>query len=121
MQIEKGIQRACADLLRLIGSDVYELGTRRQRGEYQGTMQTPGIADVEAFLPPRDGRRRLLKMECKAPKGRFSPAQQDYRQHCVDAQVDYVSGGLDDLMAWLSREGYLDARGNPIRPRRATG
>jgi hypothetical protein len=39
------------------------MGTTRRRGDYPGTMQTPGIPDLMAFLPVKrsletDGARR---------------------------------------------------------------
>jgi hypothetical protein len=40
-------------LVRTIGGVVYVLGTVRRRGDYQGTMQTPGISDLLVFLPVR--------------------------------------------------------------------
>jgi len=110
VQHEKIIQADVVELLELYGAAVYVLGVRRQRGEYQGTMQTPGIADLEAWIPtgrvPHDNEPRvLLKVECKAPDGRFSPAQRDYRAYCLAGGVPYVSGGVDAVLAWLRARG----------------
>ena len=94
--------------LRLVGAKVYVSGTTRRKGDHPGTMQTPGIPDLEAFLPARNGwPRRLLKVEVKAPGGRLSAEQAEYRDLCLDASVAHIVGGLDDVLAWLMREGYV--------------
>lgn len=121
---ERAEQTKILNLLRSLGAEVYVSGTTRRRGDYQGTMQSPGIPDIEAFLPrPRyqpfgDGpERRLLKVEVKAParvvagrkraKGRLSQEQEDYRDLCLAAAVDHVHGDVDDVIAWLIAHGYL--------------
>ena len=111
---EKVEQAHGVRLLRLIGAAVYVSGTVRRKGDYQGTMQTPGIPDVEAWLPwPQDTSsdagptRRPLKWECKRAGGQLSPEQEAYRQHCLDAGVAHVVGPLDSLVAWLVGAGYL--------------
>lgn len=113
-------------LLRTLGAAIYESGTRRPAGDYQGTRQTPGIPDVEVFLPARIVRRqvdgvmrdlalepRLLKWECKSATGRLSPAQQAYRACCLAAHVAHVAGDLTALIAWLVAEGYVRAEQLP--------
>lgn len=42
-QVEKPIQAAITHLLGMLGARVYVLGTRRKRGDHQGTRQTPGL------------------------------------------------------------------------------
>lgn len=113
-QPEKAAQQHIVQLLRSIGCQVYVLGTHRRRGDYHGTMQTPGLPDVLAFLPPRREvsgasalARRLLVVEAKAPAGRLRPEQKTFRSCCIDAAVDHVVGGLDAVIAWLIREGYV--------------
>lgn len=49
---EKAVQQQIVHLLRSLGAHVYEIGTRRRRQDYPGTMQSPGIPDLVAFLPP---------------------------------------------------------------------
>lgn len=120
-RLERYEQADGVKLLRSLGAAVYVLGTHRRAGDYQGTMQTPGIADVEAWLSSDGARlleldrkykrivcRRLLKWEVKRARGgRLSPEQAAYRDHCQDAGIDYVCGDLSALMRWLVSAGYL--------------
>jgi hypothetical protein len=97
-------------LLGAIGACVYVSGTVRPKGDTPGTRQTPGIPDVEVFLPARDGRRRLLKWEVKrSTGGRLSPAQREYQALCAAADVAHVVGPCDALLAWLEAHGYVRA------------
>lgn len=107
-QPERAIQAAGVKLLRSLGAAVYVLGTTRPKGDYHGTMQTPGLPDVLAFLPMQ-GVRRLLVWEAKAPKGRLRPAQAQFAQYCHDADIGHVVGTHDALIAWLIEHGYLRA------------
>lgn len=116
VRLEKHEQADGVRLLRSLGATVYVLGTVRPRGDRPSTMQTPGLADVEAFLPrPRLGAgqfnpARLVKWEVKrSAGGKVRPEQIEYRQHCIDAGVDHVIGDLNALMAWLVGKGYLAA------------
>ncbi len=116
-RLEKYEQADGVKLLRSLGAAVYVLGTTRRAGDYQGTMQTPGIADIEAWMPVRvdtqngaaeTGLRKLLKWEVKRARGaRLSPEQKAYAAHCHAAGVDYVCGDLTALMRWLVADGYL--------------
>ena len=122
VQREKIIQQQVANLLRSLGCGVYVLGTRRRKGDYHGTMQTPGIPDLFAFLPPyptyvedydyyaagvANTVPACLWLELKAPKGRRTPEQVAFGDACERCHVPYVWGGLDDVIAWLVRNGYL--------------
>lgn len=105
---ERAIQSQGARLLRTIGGRVWELGTTRRRGDYAGTMQTPGLPDVLAFMPPREPHLwRLLVWEAKAPGGRLRPEQAIFRELCQFAGIHHVVGDLDALIAWLLEHGYL--------------
>lgn len=104
---EKAIQRDVCALLRRLGAAVYTIGTVRRRGDHPGTMQTPGLPDVLCFLPIRDGRRTLLLLELKAQGGRLSTHQKAFRAYCEQAQLGYVTGNLDTVIAWLEEAGYL--------------
>ena len=121
---EKVVQQHVVQLLRSIGADVWVLGTRRAKGDYPGTRQTPGLPDVLACLPthmaPRwtqepDGhiyrtdKRVWLAIECKSDTGRLRPEQQHFRQCCHDSDMLHVTGGLDDVIAKLVQLGYLKA------------
>lgn len=106
---ERREQEAIARLLRSLGAMVYVLGTVRRRGDYPGTMQSPGLPDLLAFVPvPPDRRlRRFLSVEVKAPGGRLRPAQAVWRDWCAAAGLAHVIGGLDEVIAWLLAEGVL--------------
>ena len=106
-QPEKTEQAAIVRLLRGLGASVYVLGTHRRRGDYPGTMQTPGISDLVVFLPRERG---VLFVEVKAPKGRLRPEQAEFRRlclACLSAQVHHVVGGLDAVIGYLIGVGLL--------------
>lgn len=117
VQREKVEQAHGVQLLRSLGAAVYVSGTHRKKGDFQGTMQTPGIPDVEAWLPPDStvspARRMLLKWEVKAAGGTMSPAQREYQALCVAAGVAHVCGDVDTLIAWLIQERYLKPENVP--------
>jgi uncharacterized protein (DUF2342 family) len=112
---ERQEQGAIIGLLRQVGGLVYVLGTVRKRGDYPGTMQTPGLPDLIAFLPQRRSTtpgsivtpRQLLTVEVKAKGGRLSPAQVTWQRVADEAGVEHVVGGLDAVIAWLTARGYL--------------
>lgn len=109
-QREKVEQAHGVQLLRVLGAAVYVSGTRRKRGDFQGTMQSPGIPDVEAWLDGTrvgfPGVRVLLKWEVKAAGGRLSPEQLEYQRLCSAADVRYLVGDYDALIAWLIVQGH---------------
>ena len=104
---EKVEQANIVALLRSIGAKVVVYGTRRPKGDYPGTRQTPGAADLEAFLPLSRGMREFMKIEVKAEGGRLSPAQREYQLWCQEADIIHVVGGLDAVIAKLVQLGYL--------------
>ena len=109
---EKVIQAQGVQLLAARGAKVYVLGTRRPKGDYQGTRQTPGIPDVLAFLPATwsAGDAPLqLWWEVKAAGGRATPEQLAFAEHCAHAGQEYVRGDLDALIAWLIEHNFLKA------------
>jgi hypothetical protein len=110
-RLEKAEQAAGVALLRTIGATVYVLGHARPQGDRPGTMQTPGLPDVEAFLPALAAAPALfLKWEAKRSRGgRRSPAQIEYGELCATAGVAYVVGDLDALIAFLIGCGRLRA------------
>lgn len=105
---EKHVQAAGVRLLRSLGASVYVLGTRRPRGDFPGTRQTPGIGDVYACLA-----RHALWWECKAQGGRLRPEQAAFRDHCQRLGVPHVVGDLDALIGWLEAHGYCRRAGGP--------
>jgi hypothetical protein len=119
-RLEKAEQAGTIKLLTMLGADVYVLGTRRPRGrpcpkcgsfvaEHAGTCQTPGLPDLVAFLPgPLP--RRVCFVEQKREGGRFSADQERFRELVASSPACYVAGTLDDVIAWLTNEGYLGER-----------
>lgn len=51
VQREKVEQAHIVQLLATLGAKVYVLGTHRRQTDFHGTMQTPGLQDLQAFLP----------------------------------------------------------------------
>ena len=111
---EKAEQAHGIQLLRHLGGKVYVLGGHRRKGDYQGTMQTEGIADVFAFIPVRGERRKVfLAWECKAAGGRLRPEQVEFKDLCADADIAHVVGPFDALIAWLAGRGFVNANSFP--------
>ncbi len=107
---EKAEQQAIVDLLRLIGAKVYILGTKRRKGDYHGTMQTPGIPDLYAFLPrfrsSLSGQPQAVWIEVKALTGYASDAQLRFELHCEDSGHRYFRGTADGFTAYLRDLGF---------------
>lgn len=122
-------QRHIIQFLGSLNARVYVLGTRRRRGkpcaacgafvanDDFSTHQTPGLADLEAFVPTPAARRGepgvpafyLLKVEVKAPGGRMSPHQERYRllaQGC-GPWVVHIVGGLNAVLAWALEQRFV--------------
>lgn len=118
--LESVEQLGIRKLMLSLGGKEYVLGTKRKKTDFHGTMQTPGIADLQFFLPERRvemalyRKWRFVVVEAKRQKGgRFSPEQIEYRDLCLAAGIDYIGGCLDDAIAWLISEGYLRANQVP--------
>lgn len=112
--LEKHEQSAGIALLRQLGAAVYSSGTVRPRGSLDySTRQTPGIPDVEAFLPAMNGRpATLLKWEVKRQRWTASAwraEQREYASRCDAVGLPYVIGSVDDLLTWLQDAGYVTA------------
>ena len=111
-QPEKQAQRALCALIRSLGGQVWVLGTRRRRTDYQGTMMSPGLPDCWFMLPPRRdlGQGAIAGwIEVKAPRGRLSAAQIAFRAACVESGVVHLVGGLDSFVAWCVAQGRVKA------------
>ena len=106
-QPEKHIQADIVKLLESVGAAVYKLGTTRKRGDHQGTMQTPGLPDLLAFVKvplfSLDERKAgvLLCIEVKRPGGRMSEAQWQFLWNARNAGCEHVTGGVDEVLYWL--------------------
>jgi hypothetical protein len=103
---EKTVQADVQRLLLMLGFRVRVLGTTRPRGDHPGTCQSPGLPDLICF-----GRGRCLMVEVKARGGRLRPAQAAFRNDCLAAGVAHVTGGVDEVLAWLRTIGVF---GRPV-------
>lgn len=101
---ERVVQRQIVHLLRAVGAQVWVLGTTRRRGDHPGTMQTPGIGDLFAVL-----RGRALWVEVKAAGGKLRPEQVVFRDAVQTTPCHHVTGGVDEVVAWLVGQGILRA------------
>jgi hypothetical protein len=116
--LEKDEQARILELLANLGAAAYVSGVRRRAGDYQGTMQTPGIPDLAVFLPPSPIYRdtpaadtwTLVYVEVKRQGGTLSEAQQTFRAYCRSARVAHIVGGLDAVIAYLEAGGWLARR-----------
>jgi hypothetical protein len=108
-QPEKAEQSAIVQLLRTIGASVYVIGTKRAKGDYQGTRQTPGIPDLYVFLPstPKHVGGIAVWIEVKAEGGRLSVAQIGFEVRCRLAGAVHLVGGRDMLIDFLKQNGWL--------------
>lgn len=113
-QPERAEQAAIVQLLESLGAKVYVLGTTRRKGDYQGSMQTPGIGDLYVFLPLHAAARLVhqrhsmaLWVEVKAKRGRPSEDQLLFQDWCLASGVHHVLGGLDAVQNWLVDHGWL--------------
>jgi hypothetical protein len=107
-QRESAEQEQGIALLRSLGATVYRLGVRRRKGDHPGTMMTPGLPDVLAFIPHRaSAGRTFLAWECKAPGGRVRPEQAEFAARCFEAGVAHVTGDLTGLLCWLVETRFL--------------
>lgn len=107
--LEKTEQASGVQLLARIGAKPYVLGRPRRKGDYPGTMQTKGIADVVVLLPRALG---VLFWEAKAAGGKLTLEQAELRDlvlACTAAGrgVYHCAGGYDALIATLMNLGLL--------------
>lgn len=109
-QLERTEQAEIVKLLRTLGASVYVLGTTRKRGDFMGTMQTPGIPDLYAVMPPKQPMvfRHAVWIEVKAANGKLSEAQRQFqRDALLTIGIGYVTGGCDAVIQWLQENGWL--------------
>jgi hypothetical protein len=128
---ERAEQEAVKKLLLAMGAKFYVAGVTRKKGDYQGTMQTPGLPDLPlVFLPafklqppPAPGTPPLMyELVCievkstaahKTKHGGLSPFQREAKAYCLGAGVPYVHGDLDAIIGWLIDHGYLKPENVP--------
>jgi hypothetical protein len=128
-QPERAEQEAAKKLLAAMGAKFWVAGTTRRAGDYQGTMQTPGLPDLPLVFLPRFKRYKegtdmhlldqtlgmyeLVVVEMKSPAaaktkhGGLSPFQRECKAYCLGAGVPYIHGDLDALIGWLIHHSYL--------------
>jgi hypothetical protein len=114
---EQQEQAAIVELLKSIGAAVYVLGVKRKRGDYQGTMMSPGIPDLYAMLPAPPENPVLpmhcqtdpcaLWIECKRSGGRLRSEQAEFRRQCEAIGQPHIVGGVDDVLAFLQQHGWV--------------
>jgi hypothetical protein len=123
-RLEKFEQADIEQLLTKIGGKVYHIGTKRRKGDHQGTMQTEGIPDVFAFLPaPQLSRSALARtggpvpvwIEVKRKGERIRPGteQEGFRLLCVSSGLRHWTGSLDDIIRELVDGGWVRADSFP--------
>ena len=106
LPLEKEIQSDIVKLLETVGAAVYKIGTKRKKGDHQGTMQTPGIPDLLAFVPVRPAWVQLW-IEVKRPGETRSDDQDTFRWNAIDAECEHVTGGVDEVLDWLKARGVV--------------
>lgn len=100
--LEKIEQQNIINFFCTIGGVVYVLGTRRAKGDYHGTRQTPGMPDLIAFVS-----NMHVYVEVKSQRGRMSIEQRIFAANCERANVEHVVGGLDAVMDWAKGKGLV--------------
>lgn len=114
-------------LARTVGCVVIVIGTVRRGSAcpkcgawvqgHMGTQQTPGLSDLEVWLPERAstvrGQRELVKWESKAVGGRLSAEQQTYRDLCAQSGVTWGSGTYADFEQFMVARGLVKAENVP--------
>ena len=103
LPLEKEIQANIVTLLETVGAAVYKIGTKRKKGDHQGTMQTAGIPDLVrvrecsaltiTVSPHRDVILVQLWIEVKRPGEDMSDAA-SWRfngTHALNSGCEHVS------------------------------
>lgn len=108
---EKQEQAAIVQLLEKLGAKVYVIGTKRRKGDYQGTMQTPGIPDLYVVLNffGKPKPFKAIWIEVKARGGKLSDAQRQFKAEtdALEPAMYHIVGGVDDVQNWLVDHGWL--------------
>ena len=122
--LEKDIQADIVKLLKTVGAAVYKIGTKRKKGDHQGTMQTPGIPDLLAFVRTTSCFRMSAWTSLQVSPGRVSTVQlwievkrpggtmqrrrtRAFRVRALEAGCEHVTGGVDEVLDWLKARGVV--------------
>ena len=110
--LEKEIQADIVQLLESVGAKVYKIGTKRKKSDHQGTMQSPGIPDLCAFVTLPKETDHIFKsaqiwIEVKRPGETRSEDQDTFRSNALKAGCEHVTGGVDEVLAWLTARGVV--------------
>lgn len=104
---EGSVVRACLDFLTLKGivawrtntTGIYDPVAKR----FRPNAGRNGVADILGCLPGG----RFLAIECKAGKGKLSPAQIEFQRDIIQAGgLHIVARSVDDVIAVLAEKGY---------------
>lgn len=106
---EEALQRSIVTIWRVIGrkdvmmqADATGLVGAKRRGIAAGLGTRAGWPDL-TFIAPGGV---AYFAELKAPKGRLSPAQKEFRDWCIDQKVPYlVCSDVDTIRAWWKAHG----------------
>ena len=108
---EKVVQAQIRQALLKVGAKVYTIGRPPRRDAvFKGTGQTPGLPDLLVHMPECERTHvgaHQLWIEVKAKGGTLRPEQAAFRDFCVMADVPHLVGGLDDVLSYLLRYGYV--------------
>lgn len=115
---EKAVQQQVVTLLRALGAAVYVLGhpAPNDGRRHRGTGQTPGLPDLFVVLPrPASGGCGVTPMwvEVKASGGRLRPEQAAFRDLCAEGYLAHVVGGVDEVLEFLVKGGWVKAQNLP--------
>ncbi len=104
---EGAVVRSVLDFLALRGIVAWRNNTTgiydKRRESYRPNAGRNGVADILGCLP--DGR--FLAIECKAGKGKLSPAQIEFQRDIVRSDgLHIVARSIDDVIAVLAENGY---------------
>jgi hypothetical protein len=117
---ERAEQGSIKNLIELLGGVVKTIGTTRATccgtcgapSTDPTTRQSPGLADLVAYLPPpkRQQARGWTQVwiECKGRGGTLSIEQVAFRELNLRAGVAHVVGGVDEVIEYLTAGGWVN-------------
>ena len=95
---ERAILARVRQLLLDIGCQVYSLSQTRR------SHVSAGLPDMYALHARLGG----FWIEGKRPGGKQSPAQVAFQHACAAAGVDYLCGGMPEVLDYLERRGLIE-------------